>query len=123
MMVDIERIPTRADAVIRVYKDRCVISSRACHILGLSATASRVRIRQDLDQLQRGGRVRIYISRSDTPVGYYVKRRGKIGQINSVALSRKLAEMLEGYGTYRICEEVYNLEKGEICYEIFFRKY
>lgn len=124
MLVDIDRIPTNADAVIRIYRNRCVISARAYNILGLSAAQNRVRVRQDMEQYERGGRVRIYISRSNSPVvGYLVKKRRNVGQINSTRLCSRLANMLDGYGTYRICEEICVSENNETSFEIFFKKY
>lgn len=122
-MTDIYSGPTASDALVRIYGGRCVLSSRACRLLGLSPQGGRVRIRQDMEQYERGGRVRLYISRCSFPYGYEVKRRNRVGQINSSSLSHNLADKLEGYGTYRICEEVNLWDGDEICYEIFFKKY
>lgn len=122
---DIDYHPTRHDATISIYEGRCILSRRACAILALRPEAPRVRIRQDMEQAQ-SGRIRIYIGHSNSPVGYVVKRvKGRgTGQISSASLARTLASALDGYGTYRIQEEIYTQDReGQTQYEIFFRKY
>ena len=121
---DIDYRPTRHDATISIYEGRCILSRRACVILGIRPDAPRVRIRKDMEQAA-SGRTRIYIGHSDGPVGYVVrpcKGRGT-GQISSASLARALASSLNGYGTYRIQEEIYTFDQGVTQYEIFFRKY
>ena len=121
-LVDIENRLSPADPTIRIYPSRCTLNAATLRLLGLSGQAFRVFIRQDMQQAFQG-RKRVYICRSDKGIGYMVKRRGNRGIINSVSLSKKLAELLNGYGAYRVCEEVFVREGEQTWYEIFFRKY
>lgn len=87
------------DAYIRIYKDRCVLSARACVILALSPVYPRVRFTCN----EHG----VFISHSDSTDGYVVARKKgrRSGHINSVFLAETLAETLQGQGLYCIGEE------------------
>ena len=87
--------------------------------LQLSDNHPRIRVRQDLNNPQR-----LYISRSWNDSGYHTVQRkdGKCRIINSVSLSIKLKMLLDGYGTYKICEDSPVIEDDIISYEIFFKK-
>ena len=121
-LVDLEHKLYSADPTIRIYPARFILNAAALRLLGIDEQASRVFVRIDQQQAI-SGRQRLYIARSDKPVGYAVRRREKRGLVSSVSLCRTLAEKLNGYGAYRICEEVSIKEDGLTWYEIFFRKY
>ena len=117
---DIDITPDRHTPTISVYPNRCVISGSGCQLLQLSDSSPRVRVKSDLDN-----RGRLYISRSNNDSGYYTtgRKHGITRRINSAAFSRKLAELLEGYGTYKICEDSSVIDgSGVTNYELFFRK-
>lgn len=125
LLIDIERRSVRRDPTITIYNGRCVLSSAACKLLDLPRdSTARVRIRQDMDEA-RLGRTRIFIAKSHIPIGYPISwsEDRMTGQINSESLSSRLSEKLSGFGTYRICEEVFTEDEGVRQYEIFFKKY
>lgn len=121
-LVDLEHKLYSADPTIRIYPARFILNAAALRLLGINEQAFRVFIRID-KQEAFSGRQRLYIARSDKPIGYAVKRRDNRGLVSSVSLCRLLAEKLNGYGAYRICEEVSIEEDGATWYEIFFRRY
>ena len=121
-LVDLEHKLYSADPTIRIYPARFILNAAALRLLGVNEQASRVFIRVDKEQAF-SGRQRLYIARSDKPIGYAVRRRNNRGLVSSVSLCRLLAEKLNGYGAYRICEEISIQEDGATWYEIFFRKY
>jgi len=121
-LIDIENKLYPADPTLRLYPNRCVLNAAALRLLDLDGQAFRVFIRIDKQQAF-SGRQRLYIARSDKVIGYVVRRRSNRGLINSASLCRLLAEKLNGYGAYRICEEVSVQEDGMTFYEIFFRRY
>ena len=121
-LVDLEHKLYSADPTIRIYPARFILNAAALRLLGVNEQASRVFIRVDKEQAF-SGRQRLYIARSDKPIGYAVRRRNNRGLVSSVSLCRLLAEKLNGYGAYRICEEASIQEDGMTWYEIFFRKY
>ena len=116
---DIDITPTSHTPTISIYQGRCVLSKSACRLLQLSDNHPRIRVRQDLNNPQR-----LYISRSWNDSGYHTVQRkdGKCRIINSVSLSIKLKMLLDGYGTYKICEDSPVIEDDIISYEIFFKK-
>ena len=121
-LVDLEHKLYSADPTIRIYPARFILNAAALRLLGIDEQAFRVFVRIDQQQAI-SGRQRLYIARSDKPIGYAVRRRDNRGLVSSVSLCRQLAEKLNGYGAYRICEEVSIQEDGLTWYEIFFRKY
>ena len=121
-LVDLEHKLYSADPTIRIYPARFILNAAALRLLGIDEQAFRVFVRIDQQQAI-SGRQRLYIARSDKPIGYAVRRRDNRGVVSSVSLCRQLAEQLNGYGAYRICEEVSIQEDGLTWYEIFFRKY
>jgi len=116
---DIDITPTRHTPTISVYEGRVVLSASACALLGLSDDQPRVRVKSDLNH-----RNRVYISRSQNDSGFHSERRkdGQTRRINCVGFSHKLALVLDGYGTYKICEDSTITDGGIVHYEIFFRK-
>lgn len=121
-LVDIEHKLYAADPTLRLYETRFTLNIAAMRLLGIDEQSFRIFIRID-KQEAISGRFRLYIARSNKSTGYAVRGRGKRGLVNSVTLCKKLAEMLNGCGAYRICEEVSKQEDGMTWYEIFFRKY
>ena len=122
-MVDIARVLPSAAACIRIYKNEIIISAPAAKLLGIPDNPGcRLLIRQDADEAQRG-RDRVYIGRSNTSAGFPVSRKGCRYRLISAALIRRLITHLEGYGTYRIDDEVPVAKGGITYYEIFFKKY
>lgn len=125
--IEPKRRPSRRDCLIHVYRDRCVINASAAKLLHLhpSNPANRVHISRDMEEL-RAGRTRVYISEACAdmmayPVGW---TKGRLaGRITGSSPARTLAKMLDGYGTYRICEEISITQSGRRYFEIFFMKF
>lgn len=111
-------ILTRRQPTIAVYKERCVLNSAALRILG-----GPVRVVFRTGAPLANGCTRIFIAKFDAPAGIPLQPRGRGARINSTALSRSLANGLQGYGRYRICEEVSFTDAGKTFYEVFFRRY
>lgn len=121
-LVDLEHKLYSADPTIRIYPPRFILNAEALRLLGITEQSFRVLIREDKEQAVLG-RQRLYIARSNKPIGYAVRRRNYRGLVSSVSLCRLLSEKLNGYGAYRICKEASIQEDGMTWYEIFFRKY
>ena len=122
-MVDIARVLPSAAACIRIYKNEIIISAPAAKLLGIPDNPGcRILVRQDADEAQRG-RDRVYIARSDTMAGYPISKKDCRYRLISATLIRRLITHLEGYGTYRIDDEVPVVIGGITYYEIFFKKY
>ena len=121
-LVDLEHKLYAADPTLRLYKTRFILNASALRLLGINEQAFRIFIRID-QQEAISGRQRLYIARSNKSIGYAVRRLDNRGLVNSVSLCQLLSEKLNGYGAYRICEEVSVQEDGMTWYEIFFRRY
>jgi len=119
ILKDIDIAPTRHTPTLSIYRSRCVLSASACKLLGLSDEHPRIRVKTDL--VNRG---RVYISRSQNDSGFHSSRRadGQTRHIDSVSFCTKLADALDGYGTYKICEDSTVSDGGIVHYEIFFKR-
>jgi hypothetical protein len=124
MVADICRIPTRTDALMMIYRDKCVFNAAACSLLGV-CSGTRVRFVRNLEARCESESRRIYAGVSRDTSGYHVTMRSASGSacINSRRLSRFLSEKLEGYGTYSVCRDSYIEDNGTKFHEIFFRKF
>ncbi len=121
LMTNINNHLHKSSPSIKVYKNRCTLNKEAIDLLKLNLND---KIDISIDQEERKlGRDRIYICKTQSKKGYSLQPRGRTYRINSTQLSKSLSQYLQGYGTYRICEEVSEIENGVIYYNIFFKRY
>lgn len=118
-MIDLINQAPKDAPVITVRKDECILNRKAVDLLRLDA--GYVKFAYDRDALQ-AGRKRVYVYNSLCP-GYAGVTHGHQKRICNKSLCEKLANMLNGYGRYRICEEICNEINGVRYYEIFFKRY
>lgn len=121
LLTDITRTAPSGEALLRLYEGQLTLNAAAKRLLGLEDD-SQVAFRSG-DRIWPDGRKRLYIAKK-AYAAYSLVKVGKAYRIRSSSLCRKLAEMLQGYGTYRIeGENPVTDFNGDICYSIFFRKY
>lgn len=117
MLKDLLTSAPRTEPLIRIYPAYLTLNSAAAELLGLGEVAS-VAIQQD----DRDGYVYV-ASCEDMRQAYRMRRRNNVYILSYAPLCRKLAECLEGYGSYRICREVTTDFMGKKFYNIFKKKY
>lgn len=117
MLKDLLNEAPRTEPLIRVYPTYISFNAPAAGLLGLTGNAS-VAIQKD----DRDGYV--YVAGGDAMKQTYgLRQRRNAYVLSNAPLSRKLAECLEGYGAYRICQEVTTEFMGMTFYNIFKKKY
>lgn len=121
MIADICRIPTNREALLFLRHDRIVLNAAACSLLGIAQGTAGVRIVRNLDARSESEGKRIYVGTGDD--GYRFRRYRRSVLINSRPLCAHLASRLDGFGTYRICPDIFIEDGGGRYYEIFFRRY
>lgn len=110
------------EAVLRVYNGKVVLNACASRLLGLNP-GDLVNVTYDREHFQASGDKRLYIGKVKRNA-YEVTRRAESYYICSTALSKSIADALQGFGSYRICPEDYTTGlDGEKYYNIFFKKY
>lgn len=117
MLKDLMTSAPRTEPLIRLYPTYISFNSPAAEMLGLNECAS-VAIQQD----DRDGY--IYVAGCDTfKQTYGLRRRHDTFVLSNAPLCRKLADKLEGYGAYRICQGDVIEFMGNKFYNIFKKKY
>lgn len=119
MLVDVSNTVCRAEPLLRVYDSKIVLNAAASSLLCLDEKSC-LSFKAD----ERETCSHVYVGNvSAARQCYPVRRRANTYFVADSSLARKLAERLQGNGTYRISKED-NLEySGVIYYNIFFRKY
>lgn len=114
-LTDLTKTPPSGQALLRVYPGQLTLNSAARELLGLTDD-SQVAFRIDSHRY-------VYVGRK-THSAYKLAKVGKAYRVRSTALCKSLADVLQGYGTYRIENENPARDfSGDICYPVFFRKY
>lgn len=117
MLKDLLNGAPRTEPLIRIYPEYLVFNAPAADVLGLEEDAS-VSIQQD----DRDGYV--YVARCDSMKhAYGLRKRNNTYVLSNAPLCRKLAECMDGFGSYRISQEVKTEFMGTIFYNIFKKKY
>lgn len=120
LLTDITKTAPSGEALIRVYKGQLTLNAAARKLLCLEDD-SKVAFRTG--DLGPGGTKRLYIAKKPFSA-YSLARKGNAYRIRSTALCKSIADMLQGYGTYRIeSENPIRDYNGDVCYSVFFRKY
>lgn len=116
-MQDIINIPTKNDALIRVYKNECRINATAAKLLNLTPfNLLRVTLSKDGD---------VYMSNcpKGTPCAFKPNQRGGSYRVYSTTLCNALAEHLDGYGTYRVSYDWTMFVENKVFYKVDKQKY
>ena len=109
--------PPRTEPLIRIYPNIISFNAPASALLNLK-DGDAVSIMQD----DRDGY--IYVANcSKIRQSYVLTRRNNTYKVSNTHLCRKLAEQLEGYGTYRICSDLSKEYMDHMFYNIFKKKY
>ena len=117
MLTPLLKNPPRTQPLIRIYANIISFNAPAAAMLDLKEGDS-VSIMQD----DRDGY--IYVANCATiKQSYALTRRNNTFKVSSTQLCRKLAEQLEGFGTYRICQELSKEYMDHKFYNIFNKKY
>lgn len=120
LLTDITRVPPSGEALLRVYASQLTLNAAAKRLLGLDDD-SKVAFR--IGETGPAGTKRLYIAKKPYSA-YSLVKVGNAYRIRSTSLCRSIAEMLQGYGTYRIeSENPVKDFNGDVCYSVFFRKY
>lgn len=107
----------RTEPLIRLYPTYLSFNSAASELLGLKEHHS-VAIQQD----DRDGY--IYVAGcNDMRQTYKLRQRANSFILSYAPLCRKLADALDGYGSYRISQEVTTEFMGKTFYNVFKKKY
>jgi hypothetical protein len=118
MLVSLINDAPRSEPLLRIYETYMTLNSHAAQLLGLT----------DGDKVYIGREERegnnFYIGKAKLKQSSLIVRRGRTFLLHNAALARKLADWLEGKGTYRICPED-KIEDcfGNLFYNIFKKKY
>lgn len=114
----------KSEATLKVYESEVVLSEAAVKMLGLEDDSPFVIFMEDRDA-ERSKHRRLYVAKATAPwpMKYPSVRKGHRRTIRCRDLCRQLALLLDGPGTYRICEEDSYTEFGITWYNIFFRRY
>lgn len=118
MLVNLTNDAPRTEPLLRVFKSYMSFNAHAAKLLGLT----------DGDKVYIGRDERLanylYVGKADLKQSHTVVRRGNTFILYSAPLTRKVAEWLEGKGTYRICpEDNIGDGLGHMFYNIFRKKY
>lgn len=117
MLKDLLNGAPRTEPLIRLYPTYISFNSPAAALLEL-AKFSAVAIQQD----DRDGY--IYVSGcDDLKQTYGLRKRHDTYILSNAPLCRKLADCLEGFGAYKICQEVTTNFMEKKFYNIFKKKY
>ena len=109
--------PPRTEPLIRIYPNMISFNAPAAALLKLK-DGDAVSIMQD----DRDGY--IYVANCSTiRQSYALTRRNNTFKVSNSQLCRKMAHQLEGYGTYRICQELSKEYMEHKFYNIFKKKY
>ena len=107
----------RTEPLIRIYPNYITFNAPAARLLGFKKDGV-VSIMQD----DRDGY--LYVANCRTKQSYPLVMRNNTFLVRNVELCNKLAERLEGFGTYRISKDVTLLDYNDNkYYNIFKKKY
>lgn len=117
MLKDLLNSAPKTEPLMRLYPAYISFNAPAAEMLGLDEEAA-VSFQQD----DRDGY--LYVARCDgMRQAYRLRRRNKTYILSYAPLCRKIADCLEGCGSYRICSEVTTEFMGRKFYNIFKKKY
>ena len=107
----------RTEPLITIYPNYFSLNAAAMQLLDMRGEGAVSVMEDDRDGY-------IYIaSNPDAKVSYRVSGVGCRGVVSNAKLCKRLAEMMEGTGRYRICSEESVEFMGHVYYNIFAKKY
>lgn len=117
MLKNLLQSAPKTEPIMRISDHYLSFNAKAVELLGIKDGDAVSVMQDDRDSY-------IYVSNNpDAKVAYGVRRRCGTYEVYNTALCRKLAEQMEGYGAYRICEEQSIEFMGHRYYNIFAKKY
>jgi len=106
----------RTEPLIRIYPGYITFNAPAAKLLGFRK-GDAVAIMQD----DRDGYV--YVANSNAKQSYTLTLRKNTFKVSNAPLCRKLADSLDGFGTYKICPEEKQVYMERTFYNIFKKRY
>ena len=117
MLKNLLQSAPKTEPIIRIFPNYLSLNAKAVELLGISDGDSVSIMQDDRDNY-------IYVSNNpEAKVAYGVRRRVNTYEVCNSRLCRKLAEQMEGFGAYRICEEQSIEFMGHQYYNVFAKKY
>lgn len=118
MLISLTNDAPRTEPLLRVYETYMTLNAAAVELLGLT-DEDKVYIGRDERRANN-----LYVGKARLKHSCVVNRRGHTFLLHNAELTRKVAEWLEGKGSYRICQED-KVEDGfgNKFYNIFKKKY
>lgn len=117
MLKNLLNAAPKTEPHISIYENYLVLNQPAMVLLGLQDGGA-VSVMQD----DRDGY--IYIANNpEAKVAYGVRKKQNRGEVSNAELCRKLRSLMEGKGTYRICQEESVDFMNHRYYNIFAKKY
>lgn len=119
-MITMQRISDqvpRTAPLLRVYRNYCTLNAAAMRLLGVGGERKRY---VEVTVSDDSGR-QAWICGTDNVADYRIKTKSThTGRICSAELSRRLCELLGGYGTYQISatRRYYDVDKDKYYYAI-----
>lgn len=118
MLVNLLNDAPRTEPLLRIYENYMTFNSPAAKLMGLT-DGDKVYIGRDERMANN-----LYVGKARLKQSNVVIRRGHTFILHNAALARKVADWLEGRGTYRICsEDTMGDGFGNLFYNIFKKKY
>ena len=118
MLVNLLNDAPRTEPLLRIYDTYMSFNAHAAALLGIT-DGDKVYIGRD-ERLANN----LYVGKARLKQSNALVRRGKTFLLHNSALTRKVADWLEGKGTYRICpEDKVDDGLGNKYYNIFKKKY
>lgn len=120
LLNDITKVAPSSEALLRVYENQLTLNAAAKRLLRLDDD-SQVAFRTS--DSGPAGTKRLYVAKKSHSA-YSVVKVGNGYRVRSAALCKSIADLLQGYGTYRIeGENPVRDYNGDVCYCVFFRRY
>ena len=117
MLKNLLQSAPKSEPIMRVFDHYLSFNAKAVELLGIKEGDAVSIMQDDRDNY-------IYVSNNpDAKVAYGVRKRCGSFEVCNSRLCRKLAEQMEGFGAYRICEEQSNEFMGHRYYNVFAKKY
>lgn len=117
MLQDLLNDAPRSEPLVRIYKNYICFNAVAVKLLGLKEGDSVSIMRDDRDGY-------LYVANCNSmKQSHAITMKKTMFTVSSAPLCRKMAENLEGFGSYKICKDETQDYMGHKFYNIFKKKY
>lgn len=117
MLQELLHSAPRCEPLIRIYPHYLSFNAAAANLLGIGEGDSISVMMDDRDGY-------IYVAKcACMRQSYSIRMKKTLVVVSSAPLCRKMASLLEGFGTYKICRNEMQEFMGHTFYNIFKKKY